>query len=174
MKRHWVFLVVMLVFIFTAAQNQSSQVREISKERGDISYVSSKEKKTKNCTAFLSFPLSFFVCSCFPTTPTAPPTIFPSRPELILTFLRDKRERGLQLDWASASEPTKNQFAGRPEGLRHFRDHRWKALGKENSNLPGSIFCDHFWLFWGGCGCQMSGPGSFIAISPERVLVGGR
>ena len=25
-----------------------------------------------------------------------------------------------------------------------------------------------------GCGCQMSGPGSFFAMSPERALVGGR
>ena len=32
---------------------------------------------------------------------------------------------------------TKNQFADEPEGLRHFRDHRWKALSKENSDLSG-------------------------------------
>ena len=32
---------------------------------------------------------------------------------------------------------TKNQFADQPEGLRHFRDHRWKALGKKNSDLSG-------------------------------------
>ena len=32
-------------------------------------------------------------------------------------------------------EPTKNQFTDKPEGLRQFRDHRWKALGKENPNL---------------------------------------
>ena len=32
-------------------------------------------------------------------------------------------------------EPTKNQFFNEPEGLRHFRDHRWKALGEENSDL---------------------------------------
>ena len=30
---------------------------------------------------------------------------------------------------------TKNQFADEPEGLRQFLDHRWKALGKENSDL---------------------------------------
>ena len=51
----------------------------------------------------------------------------------------------LQLDWASASEPTKKYFASEPEGLRQFRDHRWKLLGEENSDLPGSIFCDHVW-----------------------------
>ena len=28
--------------------------------------------------------------------------------------------------------PTNNQFANEPEGLRHFRDHRWKALDAEN------------------------------------------
>ena len=34
-------------------------------------------------------------------------------------------------------EPTKNQFSDEPEGLQQFRDHRWKALGKENPDLPG-------------------------------------
>ena len=29
-----------------------------------------------------------------------------------------------------SDEPTNNQFSKQPEGLRHFRDHRWKALGK--------------------------------------------
>ena len=38
---------------------------------------------------------------------------------------------------------TKNQFADKPEGLRQFRDHRWKALDEENSDLPGIFFCDH-------------------------------
>ena len=32
---------------------------------------------------------------------------------------------------------TENQFADEPEGLRHFRDHCWKTLGKENSGLSG-------------------------------------
>ena len=32
-------------------------------------------------------------------------------------------------------EPTKNQFTNETEGLRHFRDHRWKALDEENSDL---------------------------------------
>ena len=31
----------------------------------------------------------------------------------------------------------KNQFGKQPEGLRRFRDHRWKALGEENSDLVG-------------------------------------
>ena len=30
---------------------------------------------------------------------------------------------------------TKNQFADEPEGLRQFRDHREKALSKENPRL---------------------------------------
>ena len=33
----------------------------------------------------------------------------------------------------------KNQFADKLEGLRQFWDHRWKALGEENSD-----FCDYF------------------------------
>ena len=41
-------------------------------------------------------------------------------------------------------EPTKKQFANEPEGLRHFRDHRWKALGKENLDLLCIFFSDHF------------------------------
>ena len=41
-------------------------------------------------------------------------------------------------------EPTKNQFFNEPEGLRHFRDHRWKALGEENPDLLGIFFSDHF------------------------------
>ena len=35
---------------------------------------------------------------------------------------------------------TDNQFANEPEGLRHFRDHRWKALSEENPDLSGP-FC---------------------------------
>ena len=36
------------------------------------------------------------------------------------------------------------QFAKKPEGLRQFRDHRLKALGKENSDLSGLFLCDPF------------------------------
>ena len=32
---------------------------------------------------------------------------------------------------------TNNQFGKQLEGLRHFRDHCWKALGEENSDLLG-------------------------------------
>ena len=39
---------------------------------------------------------------------------------------------------------TKNQFANEPEGLQQFRDHRWKGLGEENSDLSGLFFCGHF------------------------------
>ena len=46
--------------------------------------------------------------------------------------------------WDVQYEPTKNQFTDEPEKLRQFRDHRWKALGEENSDLLGLFFCDHF------------------------------
>ena len=36
----------------------------------------------------------------------------------------------------------KNQFADEPEGLRQLRDHRWKALSEENSDLLGIFLCD--------------------------------
>ena len=39
---------------------------------------------------------------------------------------------------------TKNQFANGPEGLRHFRDHRWKALGEENPDLSGPFLFRHY------------------------------
>ena len=41
-------------------------------------------------------------------------------------------------------EPAKNQFANEPEGLRHFRDHRWKALGEENADLLGLFLFGHY------------------------------
>ena len=37
-----------------------------------------------------------------------------------------------------------NQFANEPEGLRHFRDHRWKALGEENPILSGFFLFRHY------------------------------
>ena len=58
-----------------------------------------------------------------------------------LSFLSRKQGE----DYIPISEThTKNQFANEPEGLRQFRDQRWKALGKDNSDLPGLFFCDHF------------------------------
>ena len=39
---------------------------------------------------------------------------------------------------------TKSQFADKPEGLRHFRYHHWKALGKENSDLFGLFLLKHY------------------------------
>ena len=47
-------------------------------------------------------------------------------------------------------ELTKKIFANKPEGLRHFRDHRWKALGEENPDLSGLfLFRHYFWkLYW--------------------------
>ena len=41
-------------------------------------------------------------------------------------------------------EPMKNQFPDEPEGFRQFRDHRWKALGKENSDLSGLSLFGHY------------------------------
>ena len=39
---------------------------------------------------------------------------------------------------------TKNQFGKQPEGLRHFRDHRWKALGEGNPGLSGPFLFRHY------------------------------
>ena len=39
---------------------------------------------------------------------------------------------------------TNNQFGKQPEGLQHFRDHRWKALGEENPDLSGLFFFRHY------------------------------
>ena len=51
----------------------------------------------------------------------------------------------LQLDWTDLQyKSTKNKFADEPEGLRQFRYHRWKALGEENSDLPGIFLCNLF------------------------------
>ena len=41
-------------------------------------------------------------------------------------------------------EPTKNQFASKPEGLQQFRDQGWKALGKDNSDLSGLFLFRHY------------------------------
>ena len=37
-----------------------------------------------------------------------------------------------------------NQFANKPEGLRHFRDHCWKALDEENPDLSGPFLFRHY------------------------------
>ena len=37
----------------------------------------------------------------------------------------------------SFEKSTKKQFRKQPDGLRQFREYRWKALGKENSDLSG-------------------------------------
>ena len=39
---------------------------------------------------------------------------------------------------------TKNQFGKQPEGFRQFRDHRWKALGEENSDLSWLFLFRHY------------------------------
>ena len=39
---------------------------------------------------------------------------------------------------------TNNQFANEPEGLRHFQDHCWKALGEENPDLSGPFLFRHY------------------------------
>ena len=49
---------------------------------------------------------------------------------------------GLPILWTH----TNNQFANKPEGLRHFRDHRWKALGKENPDLSGPFLFRHYFV----------------------------
>ena len=47
---------------------------------------------------------------------------------------------GLPILWTH----TNNQFADELEGLRHFRDHRWKALGEENPILSGPFLFRHY------------------------------
>ena len=46
---------------------------------------------------------------------------------------RQHNTAGLELHY----KHTKNLFADDSEGLRLFRDHRWKALGEEKPDLPG-------------------------------------
>ena len=41
-------------------------------------------------------------------------------------------------------EPTKHRFTNETEGLRQCRDHRWTALGEENSDLPGPFVLRHY------------------------------
>ena len=50
----------------------------------------------------------------------------------------------VQLDCQPARRTHKNQFADGPEGLQKFRDHRWKAFGEENSDLPSIFLCGPF------------------------------
>ena len=57
--------------------------------------------------------------------------------------------RNRRWDWSTAGllfleTHTNNQFANEPEGLRHFRDHRWKALGEENQDLSGPFLFRHY------------------------------
>ena len=37
-----------------------------------------------------------------------------------------------------------NQFGKQPEGLQQFRDHRWKNLGEENSDLSVQFLFRHY------------------------------
>ena len=39
---------------------------------------------------------------------------------------------------------TKNQFGKQPEGLRQFRDRRWKALGEKNSDLSSLFLFEQY------------------------------
>ena len=39
---------------------------------------------------------------------------------------------------------TKNPFSDKLKGLRQFRDHRWKSLGKENSDLSRLFLFRHY------------------------------
>ena len=63
-----------------------------------------------------------------------------------------KKNRKLNLAWKLCTyswirrqqRADKKQFANKPERLRQFRDHQWKALGKENLDFLGSIFVVNF------------------------------
>ena len=47
---------------------------------------------------------------------------------------------GLPILWTH----TNIQFANEPEGLRHFRDHYWKALDEENLIMSGPFLFRHY------------------------------
>ena len=82
----------------------------------------------------------------FHLTPQLSPTNKNSR--VISRAGTTKKERAA--DSSTAGLPisethTKNQFRKQPEGLRQFRDHRWKALGEKNSGLSGQfLFRQYF------------------------------
>ena len=40
----------------------------------------------------------------------------------------------------------KKQFVSKPQGLQQFRDHCWKALGKENSEWPQQNKTRQIWI----------------------------
>ena len=50
--------------------------------------------------------------------------------------------RGSTAGLPTSETHTKNQFASEPEGLRQFRDHRWKALDEENLCLLDPVLYD--------------------------------
>ena len=68
----------------------------------------------------------------------------------------------------------KHQFADKPEGLRQFRDHHWKALGKENLNLPGFFFVINFSNFLFNITSQIMSkqkePGRFEFTSSNTIV----
>ena len=69
-------------------------------------------------------------------------TLVRPRPQRQRIRSRPTKRRGRKKNRSTAGLPisqtqTKNQFGKEPEGLRQFRDHRWKALGEENSDLSG-------------------------------------
>ena len=63
-----------------------------------------------------------------------------SNPEVVSKIFKVVAIAGLLI----SETHRKNQFVNEPEGLRRFRDHRWKVLGEENSDLSGNFFCGHF------------------------------
>ena len=50
--------------------------------------------------------------------------------------------------WIADQQDAHEKNDDEQEGLRQLRDRHWKALGKENPDLPDSIFCDHFDLIF--------------------------
>ena len=71
---------------------------------------------------------------------------------VVVMMLVAKNNRKLNLAWKLCTyswirrqqRADKKQFANKPERLRQFRDHQWKALGKENLDFLGSIFVVNF------------------------------
>ena len=62
--------------------------------------------------------------------------------------VKQKITRCIQLDCRSARRTQNINLPMNQKGLQHLQGHRWKALGKENLDLPSLFFCDNFLTFY--------------------------
>ena len=64
-------------------------------------------------------------------------------PSLVVPSRRGRNRLICKYSWiADQLSAHKKQFASEPEWLRQFRDHHYKALGEESSDLLGIFLCD--------------------------------